>query len=98
MRVIIFSVSPAGGSRQAGLRMLHVLGVAVEPDASFELKPFDHVRPHHDCGSTPSSRRQAAPNTESLTSMPIVSANVPTVNASKYMQQLCKHWSHKQEA
>ena len=29
--------------------------------------------------------------------MPIVSANVPTVNASKYMQQLCKHWSHKQE-
>jgi uncharacterized protein len=27
----------------------------------------------------------------------IVSANVPTVNASKYMQQLCKHWSHKQE-
>jgi uncharacterized protein len=27
----------------------------------------------------------------------MVSANVPTVNASKYMQQLCKHWSHKQE-
>jgi uncharacterized protein len=25
----------------------------------------------------------------------IVSAHVPTPNASKYMQQLCKHWSHK---
>jgi uncharacterized protein len=29
--------------------------------------------------------------------MPIVSANVPTSNASKYMQQLCKHWSHRLE-
>jgi uncharacterized protein len=29
--------------------------------------------------------------------MPIVSANVPTANGSKYMQQLCKHWSHKQD-
>ena len=29
--------------------------------------------------------------------MPIVSASVPTVNGSKYMQQLCKHWSHKLE-
>ena len=29
--------------------------------------------------------------------MPIVSANVPTANGSKYMQQLCKHWSHKLE-
>jgi uncharacterized protein len=28
-------------------------------------------------------------------SMPIVSASVPTVNAAKYIQQLCKHWSHK---
>jgi hypothetical protein len=27
--------------------------------------------------------------------MPIAKANVPTVNAAKYMQQLCKHWSHK---
>jgi uncharacterized protein len=26
----------------------------------------------------------------------IVSASVPTANGSKYMQQLCKHWSHKQ--
>ena len=25
----------------------------------------------------------------------IVSASVPTVNAAKYTQQLCKHWSHK---
>src|SRR4051794_11231168 len=25
----------------------------------------------------------------------IVSASVPTANGSKYMQQLCKHWSHK---
>jgi uncharacterized protein len=32
-----------------------------------------------------------------VTNMPIVSASVPTVNGSKYMQQLCKHWSHKQE-
>ena len=29
--------------------------------------------------------------------MPIVSASVPTANGSKYMQQLCKHWSHKLE-
>jgi hypothetical protein len=29
--------------------------------------------------------------------MPIVSANVPTANASKYIQQLCKHWSHRLE-
>jgi hypothetical protein len=29
--------------------------------------------------------------------MPIATASVPTVNASKYMQQLCKHWSHKLE-
>jgi uncharacterized protein len=25
----------------------------------------------------------------------IVSAQVPTANASKYIQQLCKHWSHR---
>ena len=29
--------------------------------------------------------------------MPIAKASVPTVNAAKYMQQLCKHWSHKLE-
>ena len=29
--------------------------------------------------------------------MPIVSAKVPTVNAAKYIQQLCKHWSHRLE-
>ncbi len=29
--------------------------------------------------------------------MPIATANVPTVNGAKYMQQLCKHWSHKLE-
>jgi uncharacterized protein len=29
--------------------------------------------------------------------MPIVSASVPTANAAKYMQQLCKHWSHRLE-
>ena len=27
--------------------------------------------------------------------MPIATASVPTANAGKYMQQLCKHWSHK---
>ena len=27
--------------------------------------------------------------------MPIVKASVPTANAAKYIQQLCKHWSHK---
>jgi len=32
-----------------------------------------------------------------MTNMPIVSANVPTANATKYMQQLCKHWSHRLE-
>jgi hypothetical protein len=29
--------------------------------------------------------------------MPIAKASVPTANAAKYMQQLCKHWSHKLE-
>ena len=29
--------------------------------------------------------------------MPIVKASVPTANGAKYMQQLCKHWSHKLE-
>ena len=29
--------------------------------------------------------------------MPIVRASVPTANAAKYVQQLCKHWSHKLE-
>jgi hypothetical protein len=29
--------------------------------------------------------------------MPIATASVPTVNAAKYMQQLCKHWGHKLE-
>jgi hypothetical protein len=27
--------------------------------------------------------------------MPIAKAAIPTANAAKYMQQLCKHWSHK---
>jgi uncharacterized protein len=29
--------------------------------------------------------------------MAIAKASVPTTNAGKYMQQLCKHWSHKLE-
>ncbi len=29
--------------------------------------------------------------------MSIATASVPTVNAAKYMQQLCKHWGHKLE-
>ncbi len=29
--------------------------------------------------------------------MASVTATVPTTNGSKYMQQLCKHWSHKLE-
>jgi uncharacterized protein len=29
--------------------------------------------------------------------MPIVSASVPTASAAKYVQQLCKHWSHRLE-
>lgn len=29
--------------------------------------------------------------------MPIARTSVPTANAAKYMQQLCKHWSHKLE-
>jgi uncharacterized protein len=29
--------------------------------------------------------------------MPIAKASVPTVNGARYMQQLCKHWSHKLE-
>jgi hypothetical protein len=27
--------------------------------------------------------------------MTIAAAQVPTANASKYLQQLCKHWSHR---
>jgi uncharacterized protein len=29
--------------------------------------------------------------------MPIAHASVPTANAAKYVQQLCKHWSHRLE-
>jgi hypothetical protein len=29
--------------------------------------------------------------------MQIAKASVPTANAAKYMQQLCKHWSHRLE-
>jgi hypothetical protein len=29
--------------------------------------------------------------------MPIATASVTTVDAAKYMQQLCKHWGHKLE-
>jgi hypothetical protein len=29
--------------------------------------------------------------------MPIAKASVPTANGAKYLQQLCKHWSHKLE-
>ena len=29
--------------------------------------------------------------------MPISTARVPTPNASRYLQQLCKHWAHKFE-
>lgn len=29
--------------------------------------------------------------------MSTATAHVPTANASRYLQQLCKHWSHKLE-
>jgi uncharacterized protein len=29
--------------------------------------------------------------------MPTAKASVPTANAAKYIQQLCKHWSHRLE-
>ncbi len=29
--------------------------------------------------------------------MTVAKARVPTANAAKYLQQLCKHWSHKLE-
>ena len=29
--------------------------------------------------------------------MPTAKATVPTANAAKYLQQLCKHWSHRLE-
>ncbi len=29
--------------------------------------------------------------------MPTATDHVPTANASRYLQQLCKHWSHKLE-
>jgi uncharacterized protein len=35
--------------------------------------------------------------TERPLTMPIAKASVPTANAAKYLQQLCKHWSHKLE-
>jgi hypothetical protein len=35
--------------------------------------------------------------TERPLTMPIIKASVPTANAAKYLQQLCKHWSHKLE-
>jgi uncharacterized protein len=42
--------------------------------------------------------RLAASKTEKdLVNMPIAKASVPTANAAKYLQQLCKHWSHKLE-
>ena len=41
--------------------------------------------------------RLAASKTERPLSMPTANASVPTANAAKYMQQLCKHWSHKLE-
>ena len=31
------------------------------------------------------------------TTTPQAIAHVPTANASRYLQQLCKHWSHKFE-
>jgi hypothetical protein len=37
------------------------------------------------------------PEKRETLSMPIAKASVPTANAAKYMQQLCKHWSHKLE-
>ena len=46
----------------------------------------------------PSVTAPPAPIQDGKTSgMPIVSAKVPTANASKYIQQLCKHWSHRLE-
>ena len=41
--------------------------------------------------------RLVASKIERPLSMPIAKASVPTANAAKYMQQLCKHWSHKLE-
>jgi uncharacterized protein len=29
--------------------------------------------------------------------MPFAKASVPTANGAKYLQQLCKHWSHRLE-
>ena len=41
--------------------------------------------------------RRAAFKTERPLTMPTAKASVPTANAAKYLQQLCKHWSHKLE-
>jgi hypothetical protein len=46
-------------------------------------------------GIYPRAKRRQAPKV--VISMPVATASVPTVNAAKYMQQLCKHWSHKLE-
>jgi hypothetical protein len=33
-------------------------------------------------------------NHKERTTMPTATAHVPTAHASKYLQQLCKHWQH----
>ncbi len=35
--------------------------------------------------------------TERPSTMPTVNASVPTANGAKFLQQLCKHWSHRLE-
>src|SRR5258708_5930291 len=78
--------------------MVHRQTAAVESGASFE--PGRGAHASLDChGATPIFRLnwvQQHRTPKDVISM-IVSASVPTANGSKYMQQLCKHWSHKQE-
>jgi uncharacterized protein len=37
------------------------------------------------------------PANRKIRTMPLAKASVPTANAGKYLQQLCKHWSHRLE-
>jgi uncharacterized protein len=51
-------------------------------------------------GNRPLAWRRAKPlsrEDRKNLSMPTAKASVPTASANKYVQQLCKHWSHRLE-
>ena len=46
---------------------------------------------------TDSARHGSLDATSDKPTVPTAKASVPTANAAKYIQQLCKHWSHRLE-